>query len=61
MVLPRNTVLELESSCMQMLKTVTLNEHDAVLPPESVAVQVTVVVPIAKHEPLVGEQTTVAF
>ncbi len=31
----------------------------AVLPPESVAVQVTVVVPIGKQKPDAGEQTTV--
>jgi hypothetical protein len=39
--------------------TVTLNEHDAVLPPWSVAVQVTAVVPTGNAEPEGAEQTTV--
>lgn len=38
--------------------TVTVNEQVAVAPPASVAIQVTGVVPIAKLEPLGGEQTT---
>jgi hypothetical protein len=38
--------------------TVTVNEHMAVLPLASVAVQETVVVPIGKNEPDAGEQTT---
>ena len=38
--------------------TVTVNEQVAVRPPPSVATQVTVVIPIAKLEPLGGEQTT---
>jgi hypothetical protein len=42
------------------LKTLTGNEQVAVLPDESVAVQVTVVVPTGKIDPLAGEQTTVA-
>lgn len=37
---------------------VTVNEQFAVAPPASVAIQVTVVVPIAKFEPVGGEQTT---
>jgi hypothetical protein len=39
--------------------TVTVNEHVAVLPLVSVAVQVTVLVPRAKVEPLVGAQLLV--
>jgi len=38
--------------------TVTVNEQVVVKPPPSVATQVTVVVPIAKLEPLGGEHTT---
>ena len=56
----RTTVLELLSSCKQILKTVTVKEQLAVLPEVSVAVQVTVVVPSGKVEPDAGEQTTVA-
>jgi hypothetical protein len=37
---------------------VTLNEQVAVAPPASVAIQLTVVVPIAKVAPLGGEQET---
>jgi len=37
---------------------VTVNEQVLVLPEESVAVQVTVVVPIGKQEPAGGLQTT---
>jgi len=40
--------------------TVTVNEHVAVAPPASVATQLTVVVPMAKLEPVGGEQTTLA-
>jgi hypothetical protein len=40
--------------------TVTLKLQVPVLPEESVAVQVTVLVPLANVEPLAGEQTTVA-
>lgn len=47
------------SSTRQALNTVTVNEHEAVLPDASVAVQVTVVVPTGKVEPDAGEQTTV--
>jgi hypothetical protein len=39
-------------------KVVTVNEQLLVLPEASVAVQVTVVVPIGKQEPLGGLQTT---
>ena len=42
-----------------MSKTVTVNEHVAVLPEASVAVQVTTVVPVGKQEPDGGLQTTV--
>ena len=37
-----------------------MKEQVAVLPPESVVVQLTVVVPIGKQKPDAGEQTTVA-
>jgi len=40
------------------LLTVTVNAQVAVAPPLSLATQVTVVVPLAKFEPLGGEQTT---
>src|SRR5262249_36747741 len=49
-----------DSSCRHPLKTLTGNEHDAVLPAVSVAVQVTVVVPIGNAVPDGGTQTTVA-
>ena len=39
-----------------VLNTVTLKEPEAVRPPESVTVQLTVVVPIAKVEPEAGAQ-----
>jgi len=38
--------------------TVTVNEQLAVKPPESVATQLTFVTPIAKLDPLAGEQIT---
>jgi hypothetical protein len=38
--------------------TVTVNEQDAVLLPESVAVQVTVVTPVGKVDPDAGLHTT---
>ena len=37
-------------------RTVTLNEPVALFPPESVAVQVTLLVPVENVEPLGGEQ-----
>ena len=40
--------------------TVTVNEQVAVLPDPSVAVQVTVVVPFGKGDPLLGIHATVA-
>ena len=40
--------------------TVTLNEQVEVLPAASVAVEVTVVVPTVKNEPLAGDETTFA-
>jgi hypothetical protein len=40
--------------------TVTVNEQVAVLPPASVAVQVTVVVPMGKGDPEAGEHMAVA-
>jgi hypothetical protein len=49
-------LLELESSCKQPLKFVTGKEQVAVLPDASVAVQVTVVVPMGNDEPLGGTQ-----
>ena len=42
-----------------MSKVVTVNEQLAVLPEPSVAVQVTVVVPVGKQEPEGGLQITV--
>src|SRR5204863_2958922 len=47
------------SSTRQALNTVTVNEHVAVLPEASVAVQVTVVVPTLKLEPEGGVQDVV--
>jgi hypothetical protein len=44
---------------MQTSKTVTVKLQLAVLPEASVAVQVTVVVPIGKHDPETGLQTKV--
>jgi hypothetical protein len=58
-VLPRNTVLGLLSSCKHTLKTVTLKLQVAVLPDVSVAVQVTVVVPTEKQDPDGGLHPTV--
>jgi len=49
----------LVSSCKQKLDTAAVNEHDAVFPAASVAVQVTVVVPTGKVEPDGGLQFTV--
>ena len=43
-----------------MGETMTLKGHWAVRPLAPVAVQVTVVMPMAKVEPEAGEQTTVA-
>jgi hypothetical protein len=40
--------------------TVTVKEHWAVSPPASVTVQETVVVPLGKAVPVLGEQTTLA-
>jgi len=48
------------SSCRHTSNTETVNEQLAVCPISSLAVQFTVVVPIAKHEPEGGVQTTVA-
>ena len=48
-----------ESSCKRPLNTVTVKPQVAVLPDESVAVQVTVVVPTGRIEPLGGLQTAV--
>lgn len=52
-------VAAFESSCKQPLKTATVNEQLAVLPLVSVAVQVTVVEPTGKVEPLPGVQLVV--
>ena len=59
MVLPRNTMLGLLSSCRHTLKTVTVKLQVAVLFDVSVAVQVTVVVPTGRHDPDGGLQPTV--
>src|SRR5436305_3628747 len=48
------------SSCKQPENTVTVNEHEAVLPAVSVAVQFTVVVPTGKADPDGGTHITVA-
>ena len=53
------TVAALESSCKQTSNAATLNEHVAVFPEVSVAVQVTVVMPNGKQEPDAGLQATV--
>lgn len=45
---------------MAASQTVTLKLHEAIAPPESVAVQVTAVVPSGKADPEAGTQTTVA-
>ena len=52
-------VLAFESSWRQTSNTVTPKLQDAVLLDESVAVQVTVVVPGGKHEPDAGAHATV--
>ena len=44
---------------MQTLKTVTVKLQVAMLPEASVALQVTVVVPVGKQEPDAGVQATV--
>ena len=54
-----NTVVGLLSSCKQTSNTVVVKLQVAVLPDASVAVQVTVVVPVGKHEPDGGLHTTV--
>ena len=56
--LPKNTVPGFESSCKQTLNTLMVKLHVAVLPDASVAVQVTVVTPSGKQEPLGGLHTT---
>lgn len=53
------TLLESESSCKLPLKTVTVKLHIAVLFAASFAVQVTVLTPGGKLEPLGGEQLEV--
>ena len=58
-MLNRTTLPGLDSSTRQALNTVTVNEHKAVLPEVSVAVQVTVVVPTGNVKPEAGLQTTV--
>ena len=57
--LNRTTLAGLLSSCRQPLNTVTVKLQVAVLPDVSVAVQVTVVVPTGKIEPLSGVHTEV--
>jgi hypothetical protein len=52
-------MLGLLSSCRHTLKTLTLKLQVAVFPDVSVAVHVTVVVPIAKHDPDIGLHTLV--
>jgi len=57
--LNRTTLAGLLSSCRQPLNTVTAKLQLAVLPDVSVAVQVTVVVPTGKLEPLGGLHTEI--
>jgi hypothetical protein len=57
--LNRTTLAGLLSSCRQPLNTVTEKLQVAVLPDASVAVQVTVVVPTGRIEPLGGLHTVV--
>jgi hypothetical protein len=52
-----NTVPGFESSCRQMLKTVTVKLQLAVFPPKSVTVQVTVLVPSGNEPPDGGLHT----
>ena len=54
-----STVAGLLSSCRQTSKTLIVKLHVAVFIDESVAVQVTVIVPVGMHEPDGGLQTTV--
>ncbi len=54
-----NTAAGFERSWMQTLNTLIVTEQVAVLPEASVAVQVTVVVPIGMAEPDGGTQATV--
>lgn len=58
-VLNSRTFLGLESSCKRPLNTVTEKLHMAVFIDASVAVQVTVVVPAGRVDPLGGLQTIV--
>src|SRR6266851_6273798 len=58
--LNNTTLAGLLSSCRQPLNTVTVKVQVAVLPDESVAVQVIVVVPTGKTEPLGGIHIEVA-
>ena len=57
--LNRTTLAGVLSSCRQPLNTVTVKVQEAVFPDASVAVQVTVVVPTGRIEPLGGLQTEV--
>ena len=57
--LNKTTLAGLLSSCRQPLNTVTVKVQVAVLPDVSVAVQVTVVVPTGRIEPLGGVHTEV--
>jgi hypothetical protein len=49
------------SSCKQTSKAETVNEHEAMLPEGSAAVQMTVVTPEEKVEPDGGVQTTLCM
>jgi len=59
-VFTSTTLVGLLSSCTHRSNVVTANEHVAVFPEVSVAVHVTVLVPIGKQLPEAGEHTTVA-
>ena len=54
------TIAGLLSSCTHRSNAVTAKLHEAVFPDASVAVQVTVVVPIGKQLPAAGEHANVA-
>jgi hypothetical protein len=57
--LNKTTLFGLVSSCKHMSKVVTVKVQLAVFPLASVAVHVTVVVPIGNDDPLGGLQTAV--
>ena len=60
-VLYNTTMFGSLSSCKHPSNTVTVKLQTAVLPPTSVAVQVTVVVPTGNTDWLAGEQNVMTF